>query len=53
MLLEAGIMNFAIGHDVAPEVELALNCAIQAAGRKSVTPPAFTRIRIYTKYSCN
>jgi LacI family transcriptional regulator len=53
MLLEAGIMNFAIGHDVAQEVELALNCAIQAAGRKPVTPPAFTRIRIYTKYSCN
>ncbi len=53
MLLETGVMNFAIGHDVTHEVELALNCAIQAAGRKAVTPPAFTRIRIYTKYNCN
>jgi LacI family transcriptional regulator len=53
MLLETGVMNFAIGHDVALEVELAMSCAIQAAGRKPITPPAFTRIRIYTKYSCN
>jgi LacI family transcriptional regulator len=53
MLLETGIMNFAIGHDVSLEVEMALNCAIQAVGRKAITPPAFTRIRIYTKYSCN
>jgi LacI family transcriptional regulator len=53
MLLETGVMNFVIGHDVVHEVELALNCAIQAVGRKAVTPPAFTRIRIYTKYSCN
>jgi LacI family transcriptional regulator len=53
MLMETGVMNFAIGHDVTQEVELAINCAVQAAGRKAVVPPAFTRIRIYTKYSCN
>ena len=53
MLMETGVMNFAIGHDVTDEVELAINCAVQAAGRKAITPPAFTRIRIYTKYSCN
>lgn len=53
MLLETGVMNFAIGHDVQAEVEIALNCAIQAAGRKPVMPPAFTRTRIYTKYNCN
>lgn len=53
MLLETGVMNFAIGHDVQIEVETALNCAIQAAGRKPVMPPAFTRTRIYTKYNCN
>lgn len=52
-LLESGVMNFAIGHDVNLEVEMALNCAMQAVGRKAVTPPAFTRIRIYTKFSCN
>lgn len=34
MLLETGVMNFAIGHDVAVEVDLSLNCAIQAVGRK-------------------
>lgn len=53
VLLETGVMNFVIGHDVAQEVEMALNCAVQAAGRKPITAPAFTRIRIYTKYSCN
>ncbi len=53
MLLETGVMNFVIGHDVAVEVELSINCAIQAVGRKPITPPAFTRIRIYTKYRCN
>ncbi len=53
MLLETGVMNFTIGHDVTHEVELAMSCAIQAAGRRPITPPAFTRIRIYTKYSCN
>jgi LacI family transcriptional regulator len=53
MLLETGVMNFVIGHDVTHEVELAINCAVQSVGRKPVTPPAFTRVRIYTKYNCN
>ncbi len=53
LLLESGTMNFLIGHDVESEVEQAISCARQIAARKPLPPQSFSRIRIYTKYSCN
>ena len=52
-LLETGVMNFAIGHDVALEVETATRHVIDLLDNKAPEPPALTRVRIYTKYSCN
>jgi LacI family transcriptional regulator len=52
-LLETGIMNFAIGHDVALEVESAIRHAIALLDQKKPSPPPLTRVRVYTKYSCN
>jgi LacI family transcriptional regulator len=52
MLLESGLMHFAIGHDVDREVDLAIDY-IRAAldkGSPPLLPPA--RVRIYTKFNC-
>jgi LacI family transcriptional regulator len=53
MLLETGIMNFAIGHDVNVEVAQAIELAQAQIEKRPVAPPSPTRVRIYTKYSCN
>jgi len=53
MLLETGVMNFAIGHDLGNEVALALDCLAAAIDRRALPAHPFTRVRIYTKYSCN
>lgn len=52
-LLETGIMNFAIGHDVLAEVEAALGYAEALLNKQSLTTVPRTPVRVYTKYSCN
>jgi LacI family transcriptional regulator len=52
-LMESGIMNFAIGHDMLLEVETALSHMCGILEKRQMQPPAFTRVRVYTKYSCN
>ena len=53
LLLETGIMNFAIGHDVLAEVEAAVQYVVALLDREVITAVPLSRIRIYTKYSCN
>jgi LacI family transcriptional regulator len=52
-LLETGVMNFAVGHDMLQEVEAAIHQAIALLEQKTLSSPALTPVRIYTKYSCN
>ena len=52
-LLETGIMNFAIGHDVLSEVQVAAHHVIALLEKKPLTIVQQPRVRIYTKYSCN
>jgi LacI family transcriptional regulator len=52
-LLETGVMNFAIGHDVMVEVEAAIAHALALLAQDKPAPPPLTRVRVYTKYSCN
>jgi LacI family transcriptional regulator len=52
-LLETGVMNFAIGHDVSVEVAQAIECVAAHLDKHPVAAPAATKVRIYTKYSCN
>ncbi len=52
-LLEAGIMNFVIGHDMPAEVEAAADHVVALLDKKTPTVVPFSRIRIYTKYSCD
>ena len=52
-LLETGIMNFAIGHDVSSEVEAAAHDVVALLDKKPLTIVQQPRVRIYTKYSCN
>ncbi len=52
-LLETGVMNFAIGHDVSLEAAAAIRHAIGLIEQKPLPPPAPTPVRIYTKFSCN
>jgi LacI family transcriptional regulator len=52
-LLETGIMNFAIGHDVLSEVEAAAHHVIALLDKQVPTTAPLSRVRIYTKYSCN
>ena len=52
-LLETGIMNFAIGHDVISEVETALRYAETLVNKKPPESIPLFPVRIYTKYSCN
>ena len=52
MLLESGLMHFAIGHDVDREVDLAIDY-IRAALDKCPPPPLPpARVRVYTKFNC-
>lgn len=53
MLLETGVMNFAIGHDVGAEVAQAIELVGSHLDKRPVSGPAPTKVRIYTKYSCN
>jgi len=53
MLLETGVMNFAIGHDVGTEVALAVDYIAAHLAQKNVAAPPHTRVHIHTKYSCN
>ncbi len=52
LLLETGVMNIVIGHDVAEEVELALNCVKAAIAGKQVLSPPRSRVLIHAKYNC-
>jgi LacI family transcriptional regulator len=52
-LLETGIMNFAIGHDVLLEVETAVKHCLALLETPTLLQPPLTRVRIYTKYNCN
>ena len=52
-LLETGVMNFVIGHDVLHEVETAVRHAIALLEKRAAEPPLRSPVRIYTKYSCN
>jgi LacI family transcriptional regulator len=52
-LLETGVMTFAIGHDVAVEVETAVRHCLALLETPNVPSPPLTRVRVYTKYSCN
>jgi LacI family transcriptional regulator len=52
-LLETGVMNFVIGHDVLVEVETAIKHCLALLENPTITQPPLTRVRVYTKYSCN
>jgi LacI family transcriptional regulator len=52
-LLEGGIMNFAIGHDVLSEVETAANYVLDLLDNKTPPPASLSSVRIYTKFNCN
>jgi LacI family transcriptional regulator len=52
-LLEAGIMNFVIGHDVQAEVEAAVRQVAALLEKRTLVPLPFSMVRVYTKYSCN
>jgi LacI family transcriptional regulator len=52
-LLETGVMNFAIGHDVMVEVETAIRHIIAFLAQAKPAVPELTRVRVYTKYNCN
>ena len=52
-LLETGIMNFVIGHDVLSEVEAAAHHVVALLERKEPKIVPLSRVRVYTKYSCN
>jgi LacI family transcriptional regulator len=53
LLLETGIMNFAIGHDVLSEVEAAVKCIAALLDKQTSAAVPSSAIRIFTKYSCN
>jgi LacI family transcriptional regulator len=52
-LLESGIMNFVIGHDVLSEVEAAAHHVVALLDKQAPTIAPLSQVRIYTKYSCN
>lgn len=52
-LLESGIMQFAIGHDVDREVALSLEYMRAYLDKQATPTPRPTQVRVYTKYSCN
>ncbi len=53
MLMEQGLMHFAIGHDVEREVELAIEIITARLDGRPLPPAPPMRVRVYTKYSCN
>ena len=52
-LLETGIMNFVIGHDVLSEEEAAAQHVEALLNKRPPTIVPLSPVRIYTKYSCN
>ena len=52
MLLESGLMHFALGHDVDREVSLAIDCLSAQAERRPLPAVAPGSVRVYTKYNC-
>lgn len=52
LLLESGLMHFAIGHDVDREVALCIEYVSALLDKRPPPPLTPTRVRIYTKYSC-
>ena len=52
-LLETGIMNFVIGHDVLSEVETAVSHVEALLDKRTLPVVPQSPVRIYTKYSCN
>lgn len=52
MLLESGVMHFAIGHDVEREVGQSIDYITALLDKRPAPPLTPTRVRIYTKYSC-
>jgi LacI family transcriptional regulator len=52
-MLEAGIMNFVIGHDVLSEVEASIHHVENMLDKRPPTIAPLSLVRIYTKYSCN
>ena len=53
MLLESGLMHFAIGHDVDREVALAIDCLRAEIEKRARPTIASGSVRVYTKYNCN
>jgi LacI family transcriptional regulator len=53
LLLETGVMNFAIGHDVSVEVGQAISVMRKLVRKQAWEAPPPSRVRVYTKYSCN
>jgi LacI family transcriptional regulator len=52
-LLETGVMNFAIGHDVLAEVNQAVEHIVALLEKRTLAVSHLSSVRIYTKYSCN
>lgn len=53
MLLETGLMHFAIGHDIDREVDMAIDTIRAALDKRPLPPPSPAKVRIYTKFNCN
>lgn len=53
MALEAGEMDFVIGHDLDREVTLSVEALGAALGRGPAPRTTQTKVRIYTKYNCD
>jgi LacI family transcriptional regulator len=52
-LLETGVMNCVIGHDVPQEIDAAINHVLSILNGTAPAPLMPTPVRIFTKYSCN
>ncbi len=53
MLLESGGMDFVVGHDLDREVELSVEVISAHLDGRHAPGATQTKVRIYTKYSCN
>jgi LacI family transcriptional regulator len=53
MLLESGGMDFVVGHDLDREVALSVEAISAYLDGRPVSHTTQTKVRIYTKYSCN
>ena len=53
MLLEAGDMDFVVGHDLAHEVALSIAAIDAFLEERPFSPSTLTEVRVYTKYNCS